>query len=82
MEVQTSASRGRRQNELETHLSLYTSPPDQSVSLEEFENFAYVSLCYAFSRKKYDVALCEYIYNLSINIHTHTERTGSIDFKS
>ena len=40
MEVESGASRGRRVNELETHLSLYTTPPDQSVSLEEFENFA------------------------------------------
>ena len=40
MEVESGASRGRRTNELETHLSLYTTPPDQSVSLEEFENFA------------------------------------------
>ena len=39
MEVESGASRGRRVNELETHLSLYTTP-DQSVSLEEFENFA------------------------------------------
>lgn len=40
MEVENGASRGRRVNELDTHLSMYATPPDQSVSLEEFENFA------------------------------------------
>ena len=41
MEVENGASRGRRRvNELDTHLSIYATPPDQSVSLEEFENFA------------------------------------------
>ena len=29
---------------IDSRLSMYNTPPDQSVSLEEFEQFAYVSL--------------------------------------